>query len=140
MADNEKAFTSAPGLHDNRVLERASDGKFYYKFHELMSEFGGVYEPSQVSAALALDVPTGKKFHLRTLVIATLDGVNPLEVTLRDVTSVGTKKLVTSFDGTALTDLRGIVFSGDIYCAVSSALSGLAISFGGVLDADPDRI
>jgi hypothetical protein len=142
MAGDHMDFEDYPNIGYGREQARGSDGKFYFKLDETRCEFGGYYSANSNSAALALDVPTGKKLHIRTVV-----GVTPVAagaiLKLREGSATGTviyrQNILSSGAGVALAGIHGLVCDGDVYAEFNTAATGAGIFIGGILDPDPTR-
>ena len=137
-------ITPDPDINVGRKQLRAHDGKFYLEHDEFYSEISAFKSMGSATSHIVYTVPTGKKFHLRSVVI--YGGVKKTTLSFYSssvTTSTRKLKIRMSSTGTALatytaTGLQGFCFTTYVKVAVSSVGTGTGVAIGGILDSQPD--
>ena len=132
-------YTFAPPVSDGRKLVKGADGKWYYEHDEFNSQQSYYLDGGTTSGATATGytmgtVATGKKFHLRSIVVTAQTATN---IVLHNSSATGAAKIaVRAVSGGTehMSHLDGFVFSTAIFCEFTSAATGVTVSLGGVLD------
>ena len=132
-----------PTVIITRPQKRGPDGKFYYS---PVPEVSAYLSAATDASARVYDVPTGKKFRLKTVIATNLNA----KVTLAKLTNgSGVTNTVFSFvvmsaanangKGTvAIADIEGVVFTSDVYLLCNTYATGFNILVAGELDPDED--
>lgn len=130
--DNSREYDEAPErLTINAQVREAADGKLHDA--QYMNEVGGFADLATTEPKVVAQVPVGRKFHLRTVVITNKE-TDTVSYTVGDGTSA-IELIVAAGQTLVLTGLRGLILSGNVTVKASDAVNGSKVAVGGELRA-----
>jgi len=138
-------FTSDPDINISRKQLRAHNGLFYQEHDEFISEVSAFKSMVSLTSHTVYTVPTGKKFHLRSLVVSGGTKRNAMTFYSSSVTTTTKQfKLWVGSQGKTMgmvtkTGLKGYCFTTKVIVVLGTSTStGTGLAVGGILEAQPD--